>query len=411
MSDRAQAGPSRRGVFAGAAGIAAAGLLAADAATSRRGGGAGAGRVVAFDGVHQAGIATPAQDRLVFAAFDVAGTRAELAGLLADWTAAARAMTAGLPVGGDLPPAAPPADTGEARDLDPSRLTLTVGFGPSLFDGRFGLAARRPAALEALPPLPGDTLDPARCGGDLAVQACADDPQVAFHAVRNLTRLGRGVVRLRWVQLGFGRTSATGARQQTPRNLMGFRDGTNNIRGEDTAAMDRHVWVGGETDQPWMRGGTYLVARRIRMLVESWDRASLAEQERVIGRHRSSGAPLGREREHDPVDLRARGADGEPVVPVDAHVRLAAPSANGGVRILRRGYSYTDGVDPRTGQLDAGLFFVCFQRDPRRQFVPMQRRLGRHDALREYVRHTGGGVFACPPGVGRGDWWGRGLLG
>ena len=237
--------------------------------------------VVAFYGEHQAGIATPAQDRLALAAFDVTdgARRSDLIALLRDWTAAAAAMTAGRPVpGSSAVPAAPPADTGEAAGLPPASLTLTAGFGPGLFDRRFGLASRRPAALAPLPALPGDELDPNRSGGDLAVQACADDPQVAFHAARNLARVGRGIVTMRWFQLGFGRTSSTSTAQSTPRNLMGFKDGTRNIKGEDTAALEAHVWVGRESEQAWLRGGSYLVVRRIRMLIESWDRGTLADQ-------------------------------------------------------------------------------------------------------------------------------------
>ena len=237
----------------------------------------------------------------------------------------------------------------------------------------------------------GDQLDPERSGGDLCVQACADDPQVAFHAVRNLARLGRGHVTMRWCQLGFGRTSTTSRAQSTPRNLMGFKDGTNNIRAEDRDAMEQHVWVGASDSPAWMRGGTYLVARRIGMLIEVWDRASLKDQEETIGRVKDSGAPLGGRREFDPVNP-AR-------LPLDAHVRLARPAAGGGERILRRGYSFTDGMDPDLGELDAGLFFISFQRDPHRQFVAIQRRLAPNDALNEYVKHTGSALFAVPPGV------------
>jgi deferrochelatase/peroxidase EfeB len=361
-------------------------------------------RAVPFYGEHQAGIATPAQDRLVFAAFDVtADTRDELRQLLRDWTAAAARMTAGRTAG----PAndvelAPPDDTGEALGLPPSRLTITFGLGPSLFDERFGLASQRPDALRELPALPGDQLDPDRSGGDLCVQACADDPQVAFHAVRNLARLGRGLVAMRWCQLGFGRTSTTSRSQSTPRNLMGFKDGTNNIRAEDHAAMEQHVWLGASDSPGWMRGGTYLVARRIRMLIEVWDRASLQDQEQTIGRVKDTGAPLGGRKESDPVD-RAR-------LPVDAHIKLAGPASNGGERILRRGYSFTDGMDPDLGELDAGLFFICFQRDPHKQFVAIQRRLASNDALNEYIKHTGSGVFAVPPGVRPGGFVADGLF-
>jgi deferrochelatase/peroxidase EfeB len=369
-------------------------------------------QVVPFHGARQAGITTDAQDRLAFAAFDVTTTRREdLVAMLTTWTAAAAAMSRGVMVPGDShADEVPPADTGETVGLAPARLTVTIGFGPALFDGRFGLAPRRPAAFAELPALPGETLDPARCGGDIGIQACADDPQVAFHAVRNLARLGRGTVVTRWTQLGFGRTSSTGAGQQTPRNLMGFKDGTRNIRSDDSAALDKSVWVGAEAGQEWMRGGSYLVARRIRMFVEAWDRDRLSDQEAVFGRAKYTGAPLTGKTEFDTPDFAARTAGGELTIPDDAHVRLAAFENNDGLRILRRGYSFTDGIDPRTGTLDAGLFFISFQRDPA-QFVTLQRKLGQQDALNEYIRHVGSALFACPPGVqDASGHWGRALF-
>ncbi|MCM3920681.1 iron uptake transporter deferrochelatase/peroxidase subunit, partial [Frankia sp. AiPs1] len=358
--------------------------------------------IVPFHGAQQAGITTDAQDRLAFAAFDVSAgvSRDQLRELLVGWTAAAARMAAGQAVADDAAaPHSPPRDTGEAIGLTAGNLTITFGLGPSLFDGRFGLAGRRPAALTDIPPLPGDNLDPLRSRGDLCVQACADDPQVAFHAVRNLRRLAQGTAVLRWFQLGFGRTSTTSSSQDTPRNLMGFKDGTNNVKREDTASLAKHVWVGADGDQSWMRGGTYVVTRRIRMLLESWDRDFLLDQEQVFGRTKASGAPLGAAEEFDPVPLSTKGADGEPVIPADAHIRLAAASTNGGATILRRGYSYTDGVNQETGQLDAGLFFIAFQRDPRTGFLPIQRRLAASDALNEYIVHTSSAVFAVPPGV------------
>jgi deferrochelatase/peroxidase EfeB len=324
-------------------------------------------------------------------------------------------MCAGEEVGGPSEdPAAPPDDTGEALGLGPARLTITFGFGPTLFSlnghDRFGLASKRPVQLADLPPFPSDVLEPDRSGGDIAVQACADDPQVAFHAVRNLARIGRGTAVMRWSQLGFGRTSSTSRAQETPRNLMGFKDGTNNIKLEDEAALAEHVWAGAHDEPAWMRGGSYLVARRIRMLIEVWDRASLGDQEATIGRTKTIGAPLGGHGEFDHVDLAARSRSGLPTIPADAHIRLAAPTENRGIRILRRGYSFTDGMDPRLGQLDAGLFFIAYQRDPRRQFVPLQRHLARTDALNEYITHTGSAVFACPPGVAPGDYIGGTLI-
>ncbi|WP_420037864.1 iron uptake transporter deferrochelatase/peroxidase subunit [Streptomyces sp. cg28] len=415
MTDNSPA-PSRRSLLAvGGAGLALGAAAAGGAvALARSDDGADmqpaaeSGGAVPFHGAHQAGIATAVQDRLHFAAFDVkTEDREEFVQLLKDWTKAAALMAEGRPVGegafGGLAEA-PPDDTGEALGLKPSRLTLTIGFGPSLFEkyGKaFGIADRRPAALVELPRFPGDNLEKTRSGGDLCVQACADDPQVAVHAIRNLARIGFGKVAIRWSQLGFGKTSSTTPDAQTPRNLMGFKDGTRNIAGTDTARLDRHVWVTGK-DAGWMANGSYLVARRIRMNIETWDRTSLQEQEDVFGRDKGEGAPVGKAKERDEPFLKA--------MKPDAHVRLAHPDSNDGATILRRGYSFTDGTDG-LGRLDAGLFFLAYQKDVRKGFIPVQRALSAHDALNEYIQHVGSAVFAVPPGVrDTSDWWGRGLF-
>ncbi|MFJ1600732.1 iron uptake transporter deferrochelatase/peroxidase subunit [Streptomyces sp. NPDC088261] len=405
--------PSRRSLLGwGGAGLALGAVAAGGTVAAVRGGdptepAAESGAAVPFHGTHQAGIATPVQDRLHFASFDVTTKdRAELVQLLKDWTRAAERMTAGQAVGdgayGGLAEA-PPDDTGEALGLKPSRLSLTVGFGPSLFaKGRFGLEGRRPDALVDLPVFPGDNLDPARTGGDLCVQACADDPQVAVHAIRNLARIGFGKVAVRWSQLGFGKTSSTTPGAQTPRNLFGFKDGTSNIDGTDTAALDRHVWVSAKDGAGWLAGGSYLVARRISMRIESWDRTSLQEQEDIFGRDKGEGAAVGKAHEHDKPNLKA-------MLPT-AHVRLAHPDSHHGVRMLRRGYSFTDGTDG-LGRLDAGLFFLAYQRDVRDAFIPVQQSLARSDALNDYIQHVGSAVFAIPPGVrDKDDWWGRTLV-
>ncbi len=400
----ASAGIGAAGIGLGAGGY----LLGQETAEASEGAGTG---TVPFYGPHQAGIATPAQDRLHFAAFDLqTEDPAELRELLEEWSRAAAEMTAGQMIGDvNHMELAPPDDTGETVGLAPSSLTVTFGFGPGLFAKRgLGLAAKRPAVLRPLPALPGDELNGLESGGDLCVQACSDDPQVAFHAVRNLARIGRGTVVMRWSQLGFGRTSTTSRSQDTPRNLMGMKDGTANIRAEDGEAMDRFVWVG-DGGPAWMEGGTYLVTRRIRMLLEVWDRASLEDQEQTIGRHKYSGAPLGGSDEFDPLPL-AEQRDGQPLIPVDSHVRLASARENDGIRILRRGYSFTDGVDESLGELEAGLFFIAFQRDPE-QFVALQRRLGSNDALNEYIKHVGSALFAVPPGAKPGGYVGETLLG
>ncbi len=397
---------SRRALFgAGAAGAAGLGLAACANAPAEL---AAAERVVPFRGAHQAGIVTPAQDRLHFVALDLTSTDVgRVQELFRTWTAAAERMTAGAETtpggatGGN--PHAPPDDTGEALGLPASSLTLTFGLGASFF-AKLGLDAQLPAALAALPPFAGDQLDPALSDGDVCIQACADDPQVAVHAVRNLVRSGFGTTEVRWSQLGFGRTSSTFTAQATPRNLFGFKDGTRNLKAEEPDALREHVWVAPGDGPAWLDGGTYLVARRIRMHIEIWDRTSLSEQEAIIGRTKGVGAPIGGTAEFDVPDLSPGGP-----IDVDAHIRLASAEELGGVRILRRGYNFVDGSDGR-GHLDAGLFFVAFMRDPHAQFVPMQRALARADVLMEYIEHTGSAVFACPAGLREGEYWGQPLL-
>ncbi|MFT4048262.1 MAG: iron uptake transporter deferrochelatase/peroxidase subunit [Solirubrobacterales bacterium] len=361
----------------------------------------GTGRVP-FYGEHQAGIVTPQQDRLHFAAFDVTTTSArELRAMLEAWSVAAARMTAGKPAGPQNDNLdAPPDDTGEATGLGASRLTITVGFGPTLFDRRFGLAKQMPKALKPLPALPGDELIEELSGGDICVQACSDDPQTAFHAVRNLARIGRGTVVMRWSQLGFGRTSSTSSAQETPRNLMGFKDGTNNIKAEEgDAVLNEQVWAQASDGAQWMADGSYLVTRRIRMLIEVWDRNSLVDQENTFGRKKASGAPLTGMAEHDEPQYDAKDQQGQPLIPATAHIRNAAPENNSGIRMLRRGYSFTDGFDPDLGQLDAGLFFIAYQRNAHKQFVPIQTRLGKIDELNEYIVHRSSALFAVPPGI------------
>jgi deferrochelatase/peroxidase EfeB len=408
--------PSRRKFLltagtAGAAAVAASagGYFAAGGGDDGPDGPPGGAETVPFYGQRQTGIATTAQDRLAFSALTMMpGTsRADVRDLLREWTGAAALMTQGKLVGSDQNPDAPPPDTGEAMGSPPARLTITIGYGPSLFDDRFGLAAKRPAALAVLPPLPNENLDPDSSGGDICLQACSDDPLVAFHAARNLARLGMGVVEHKWMELGFGRTSSTTSSQATPRNLLGFKDGTRNIKAEQRGLMDDYVWVGQESDQPWLRGGSFLVARKIRMFIENWDRDILSDQQNTIGRTKLSGAPLSGGSEFTTPDFTA-AADGQPTIPADAHIRLASPEHNGGVHILRRGYSFTDGIDSSTGTLLGGLFFIAFMKSPA-QFIRLQRSLA-YDALNEYTHHVGSAVFACPPGVRPGQHWGDTLF-
>jgi deferrochelatase/peroxidase EfeB len=374
-----------------------------------------------FYGIHQAGIATPQQAHSYFATFDlVAKTRKDLVAMLRAWTAAAARMMSGetaRPMVQDQSVEAP--DGGAALGLAPARLTLTFGLGPGVFskggEDRYDLADKRPAALVDLPKFNGDQLDVARTGGDVSVQACADDPLVAFHAVRELARLSYGTAQMRWAQTGFLPHTPAG---ETPRNLMGFKDGTNNPGPGEAAAtsdiprgFDEVVWVGQEGPD-WMHGGSYLVARRIRISLEHWDRTEADFQEEVIGRHKYSGAPIGKSNERDPLELDREDKDGNPVIADNAHVRLGAAATNEGAQILRRAYSYNDGLSftaerwpPwRQGMMyDAGLFFLAYQGDPRTGFIKIFENMAKLDALNQFTTHTGSGLFACPPGIREGE--------
>jgi deferrochelatase/peroxidase EfeB len=366
--------------------------------------------IVPFYGPHQGGIATRQQAHTYFATFDLtAESRADLRALLQRWTDAAANLCAGTP--------ADATDSDEALGMPPAHLTVTFGFGPGLFvkddKDRYGLASKRPAALVDLPVFVGDQLQPGRCGGDLSVQACADDPQTAFHAVRQLARLAYGTAQLRWAQSGF----VPALVGQTPRNLMGFKDGSNNPDAGNEADMASVVWAGDE-GPAWMRGGSYVVPRRIRIALEHWDRTPVSFQEQTIGRRKGSGAPVGGNVEKDLPNLAANDADGNPVIAENAHVRLASASASG-ARILRRGYSYNDGLSftaerwpPwRQGmEYDSGLLFVAYQKDPRTGFIKMFDRMAKFDMMNQFVTHTGSGIFACPPGVEKGDLIGSGLF-
>lgn len=364
-----------------------------------------------FYGAHQGGIATPTQQCVHFVALDLqpGSSTGDLQALLAELSAAAASIAAGRTVGPSATGSAPPVDTGEAIGLGPANVTVTFGLGPSVFSPRrFSLESKRPAPLVRLPAFAGDALIAQWTGGDIGVQVCADDPQVAFHATHDLIRLASPTAVPRWSLAGFGRTSNSRT-QHTPRNLMGFKDGTNNIIVEDQQAMNQFVWAGAPESPAWMVGGSYMVVRRIRMLFGHWDEVGLDSQERIFGRHKSSGAPLGAVHEHDQVDLGAR-SHGQPVIAEDAHIRRASPAYNNGQRILRRGYSYTDGVDRNAATVSGGLLFICFQRDPRTQFIAIQRRLA-GEALGPHIQPVGHAIFACPPGARHGSFVGAGLFG
>lgn len=346
---------------------------------------------ISFYGKHQAGITTPMQKNIYFVVLDLRTTdKNELIQLFKDWTDYSEKLVNGDLVKKDGSNALlPPSDTGETVGLNPYRLTLTFGVSAS-FLTKLGLEKKRPKLFRDLPAFPKEQLREQYTGGDIVIQACADDEQVAFHAVRNLIRKGRNKVTMKWSQSGF---AAIGDRMETPRNLFGFKDGTANVTTEKD--FDKVVWA---DSQDWMKNGSYMAVRRIIMHLETWDRTNLQEQENTFGRYKESGAPFGKQNEFDEVDLS--------LLPVDSHVRLAKEVD---LPILRRSYSYSDGIDPNTGQFDAGLLFIAFQKDPDR-FVKIQTNLGADDKMNEYVTHIGTGLFACFGGVKEGGYIGQDLF-
>ena len=346
---------------------------------------------ISFYGKHQAGITTPMQKNIYFVVLDLhTKDKEEIIQLFKDWTDYSEKLVNGDLVKKDGSNALlPPSDTGETVGLNPYRLTLTFGVSAS-FLTKLGLEKKRPKLFRNLPAFPKEQLREQYTGGDIVIQACADDEQVAFHAVRNLIRKGRNKVTMKWSQSGF---AAIGDRMETPRNLFGFKDGTANVTTEKD--FDKVVW---SDSQDWMKNGSYMAVRRIIMHLETWDRTNLQEQENTFGRYKESGAPFGKTNEFDEVDLS--------LLPVDSHVRLAKEVD---LPILRRSYSYSDGIDPKTGQFDAGLLFIAFQKDPDR-FVKIQTNLGADDKMNEYVTHIGSGLFACFGGVKEGGYIGQDLF-
>ncbi len=360
---------------------------------------------VDFRGEHQPGIITPAQQQMIAIAFDMTASRQkDLIDLLEKWSIAAERLMDGDPV--NTPKVrddVPPDDTGEAMDLGPASLTVTFAFGASLFehpeDGdRFGIAHRMPSLLrDGIPRMAAEKIDEDRSHGDLLIQICAEDPMVVLHAAHQFKRIAFGLATVRWMQLGYGRTSSTSKDQKTPRNLFGFKDGTANIKAEEPQEeLNEHLWIQPDDEAgDWAAGGSYFAFRKILQMMEVWDELILSEQENIVGRDKLEGAPLSGGEEFTEPDFN------NPAIDENSHVRLMHPDNNNGRRMLRRGYNYTEGID-YLGRLNAGLFFIAYVRNPQTNFVPILAKM-RTDLMTEYLQHIATGLYIVPPGMRDGD--------
>jgi deferrochelatase/peroxidase EfeB len=384
---------SRKHLFrwAGAAGGGLA-VGAAGYAKLESGSASADSQVEQFHGTHQAGITNPQPKFLQFASLDVQATgRAGLRDVLRALTATAADLTAGK---------AP-----DGAQFDPALLTITFGLGASVFDSRFGLASQRPAALVDMPHFPGDRLRPELSAGDIGVQCCSASREVVERAQAAIVAASAGGATMRWSQFGFVRDPLPGEKGGTPRNIVGFKDGTNNLHGSDTAKMRANVWVNAGDGPGWMTNGTYLVCRNLTVHVSNFLTEPLSVQQYAFGRYKATGAPFGQKHEFDPV-IRSKE-------PTDCHIMVANPRKPGSEaeRILRRGYTFTDGYNDQISSPLGGLFFIAYQRDPRRQFIPIQSRLAVHDRFTvEYPVPRGSAMFAVPPGIRRGGYVGETML-
>jgi deferrochelatase/peroxidase EfeB len=361
-----------------------------------------------FDGEHQAGILTPRQAQAAMISLDsVAQTPTELNLSLQQLSTRIRQLTEGASVGVEEIDA-PPPDSGILGPYDaPDSLTVTLAFGPTLFDHRYGLASKKPRHLTAMPAFALDRLDPSRTGGDLLVQICAGQRDTVVHTVRELMRVMAGTFTPRWSLDGFQAAQRNTDPTASTRNLFAFRDGTANPEVTDEALMRELVWAAAD-ERPFAAGGTYMVVRAIRQHVEFWDRVGMLEQEQMIGRDRVSGAPLGGTAEHENPDYPSDPKGTR--IPLNAHIRIANPrtAQTANQQMLRRPYNYNRGFD-EAGDQDQGMLFVAFNQDPERQFATIQRRL-ESEPMTDYITPVGGGYFFAPRGAaGPADWVGSGL--
>lgn len=357
--------------------------------------------VVAFDGPHQAGIATPTQASLNLIGFNLKPgvDKDALQRLMRLWTEDARALANGRgPLGGLEP----------EMSQRPANLTFTAGFGERVFD--IAAPDKKPAWLHSVPPMSRDALREEWGQTDLALQICADDPVMCAWAMRHMTRAAAEYVHTAWVQQGFMNAYGAIPTGQTPRNLFGQVDGTVNPHGDDE--FDEQVWIDGPRE---FAGSTSLVVRRIAMNLDEWEKLDRGSREAAIGRKLADGSPLTGGDEFTPADFDARDDYGLPVIDPNSHMaRATAPKDHPEQRFKRRPYNYNLPPEAGSGQLsNAGLVFLAYQKDPDRQFTPVLARLNEADRLNEWTTHIGSAVYWVPPGTGEGRdaYWGQSVLG
>lgn len=349
---------------------------------------------IPFDGPHQAGIETAPQTHALLVAYHVKQGFRDAKGLrriMRIWTPDARRLTQGE---------RPLADLESELSQAPRNLTITVGWGPRLISDA-KLEDKVPGWTknnrDGLPKFAGDKLGKDFSGGDLVLQICGDDLTAVSHAARILTRGVRDFADPAWTQRGFI-DSPTG---ETPRNLLGFKDGTAIPRTPEE--YDEAIW----DDQ----GGSAMVVRRVVYDMPAWESLDRDSREVVFGRTIETGAPLGGKDEFDEVDLNKVNDHGLPAIDPHSHVGITAGE---GTNMRRRAYNW-DGEITALGS--TGLIFICFQNDPDEAFTPLQKRLAKGDRLNQWITHVGSAVFWCPPGTdgvsatSQGGFWGESVLG
>ncbi|MGW0633477.1 Dyp-type peroxidase [Streptomyces sp. NPDC002758] len=397
--------------LAGAAGGAVVGDGAAVAGTVGRQTAEPHSRVIPFHGRHQAGIATLPQTDAIFVSCDVtASSRKELTELFRTLTSRARFLTAGgTPA--NVPSTAAPSDNGiMGPKIVADGLTVTVGVGASLFDDRYGLGPRKPVQLVTMKAFRHDDLDPALSQGDLLLQICADHRDTTVHALIDILTHTKSAMKLRWRIDGQRNPERpVGVR----RDWFGFKDGIANPDLADESQLNQVVWVQPKGAEPqWAAGGTYHVVRIVHFFIEAWQKVPVAQQERIFGRRKASGAPMYAVGD-DVSDLLDPIYTNDPqglITPLNSHIRLAnpqTPQTAATSTILRRSYDYDR--SPNLPELDMGHAFVCFQQELD-TYVTMQTRL-EDEALVPYISPRGGGYFFALPGVRDDkDYYARGLL-